>query len=127
MVFSSVYLQDNLMSQIGPRKQVLKARMPKLKAGILKPGITKIKHRTDKGCAGSHVRRKQKYGGPQLSRQKQFSLVFVYFYSQFYSLPKNFWFRPLLTFSITLTISIHNLEIKSPTNTLFSGGQSVLL
>ena len=51
------------------------------------------KHRTDK--AGSHVRRKHKhkYGGPQLSRQKQFSLVFVYFYSQFYSLPKNFWFR----------------------------------
>ena len=31
--------------------------------------------------AGSHVRRKHikhNYGGPQLSRQKQFSLVFVY-------------------------------------------------
>ena len=38
-------------------------------------GNTKIKHRA------SHVRRshKNKDGGPQLSRQKQFSLVFVYF------------------------------------------------
>ena len=40
----------------------------------LKPGITKIKHETDIE-AGSDVRRKHKhkYGGPQLSRQKQFS------------------------------------------------------
>ena len=64
MVVSSVYLQDNLMSQIGieiirPSKTrirnlphpgvLLKVRMPELQARILKPGITKIKHRTDKG------------------------------------------------------------------------------
>ena len=29
--------------------------------------------------------------------------VFISFYSQFYSLPKEFWFRPLLMFSITAT------------------------
>ena len=59
MVFSSVYLQENLMSQVGPPKQGSKvyhtpgvlwnAGMSKFKSGILKHGITKIKHRTDKG------------------------------------------------------------------------------
>ena len=71
----------------------------------------KIKSRNTKSrnhqneALDSQVRRmhKHKLGGPQLSGQKQFSLVFVYFYSQFYSLPKNFWFW-LLMFSITLTI-----------------------
>ena len=29
--------------------------------------------------------------------------LFISFYSQFYSLPKTFWFRPLLKFSITTT------------------------
>ena len=51
------------------------------------------------------------------------SLVLDYFYSKFYSLPKNFWFRPLLRFSMTSrdqkkpvsTIFLRNLEMKSPT------------
>ena len=54
----------------------------------------KIKSRNTKSrnhqneALDSQVRRmhKHKLGGPQLSGQKQFSLVFVYFYSQFYSL-----------------------------------------
>ena len=72
----------------------------------------------------NHSRQKQIH-----SRQKQFypaeytCLVwFVYFHWQFYSLPKNFWFRPLLTFSIkhgqkkpVSTIFIRNLETKSST------------
>ena len=56
------------------------------------------------------VRRNHKHPfSTQLLRQKQFSLVFVYFYSQFYSLPNNFLFRPLLRFSITSRD--HNLEM----------------
>ena len=81
---------------------------------LLKPRFTKIKNRTDKRLVHTYdANRKHKYGGPQLSRQKQFSLVFVYFYSKFYSLPNDFWFRPLLRFSVTSRD--HNLEMKSPT------------
>ena len=79
--------------------------MPKLKAGILKPGITKIKHRTDKGWFHN-------------------CLVFVYFYSQFYSLLKNFWLAEVVNFQYNINraqkkpvsmIFIRNLEIKSRT------------
>ena len=58
---------------------------------------------------------------------------FVYFLWQFYSLLKNFWFRPLLTFSITSTEKAckHNIypqfRNEMIDSILFSGGQSVLL
>ena len=44
-------------------------------------GVTKSRNAGSSGPikAGSHVRRKDKNGGPQLSRQKQFSLVFSLF------------------------------------------------
>ena len=54
----------------------------------------------------------------------QFSLAFVYFYSQFYILQNNFWLRHVLVnvqYNIdrdqkkaVSTIFIHNLEMKSP-------------
>ena len=88
----------------------------------------------------THGKKKSLMAKANHSRQKQFypaeytCLVwFVYFHWQFYSLPNNFWFRSLLTFSITSTekackhdiyLQFRNEMIDS---ILFSGGQSVLL
>ena len=51
--------------------------MTEVKAGILKPGITKIKHQTYIK-AGSYLRRKHKhkYGSLQLSQQNKF-IIFI--------------------------------------------------
>ena len=83
----------------------------KLKAGILNPGITKIKHRTDKGWFTRTTQAQVQW--PTTVTAK----AICHFYSQFYSLPNNFWFlqidrdqkKPVST------IFIHNLEMISPT------------
>ena len=90
------------------------AEMPKCrksKAGILKPGITKIKHHTDKGWFTRTTQAQVRW--PTTVTAK----VIYHFYSQFYSLPNNFWFRQIDRDQKkpVSTIFIHNLEIISPT------------
>ena len=92
-----------------PNARIQKYR--KLKAGILKPGITKIKHRTDKGWFTRTTQAQIRWPTTVTAE------AICHFYLQFYSLPNNFWFRQIDRDQKkpVSTIFIHNLEMKSQT------------
>ena len=99
-----IYKTD-LMSQIGieiirPSKpRIRNLHTPEVLLKSQNAGIESQYHQNKAPADKGWFLRTTQAWAPELSLQKQFSLVFVYFYLQFYSLPNNFWFQTSLTFS----------------------------